>query len=175
MKYKNQKYQAREAHARDCAMKLADLAGWVFALRPELLPIALRDHFYEPSAQLVLIPSAGGNLPGLETGVRETRCTALIVQPGATSMGLATVYFTIVRCGDGRVHWHPALRLWAGVNDDLFLAPDRDCRGLVENCFSVTRRGIQPATTPWTCAVEEGFGFGNADTLMLTPRAPERR
>lgn len=175
MKYKDNVYRAREAHARACAFTLAAHVRWAFASRPELMPPALRDYLCELSAQLILIPWAGGRMGGIEAAVRETRCAAMILEPGATSTGLATIYFTVVRCAGGKVHWHPALRLWANAEGDLFLAPDPDGDDPDGSCFAVRRRGIEPAKTPWSDPVEHGFGFGKADTLMLAPKVPERR
>ncbi|MEW9853899.1 hypothetical protein [Novosphingobium sp. M1R2S20] len=175
MKYKNDVHRAREAHARDCASKLAAHVGWAFASRPELLPPAVRDYFYEPSAQLVLIPWAGERMVGVESAVRETRCTALILEPGATNAGLATSYFTVVRCAGGKVHRHPALRLWASLSDALCLVPDPYGDDPEGSCFAVSRQGIVPAEAPWTNALEHGFGFGNADALMLAAKKLEWR
>ncbi len=175
MKYKNDDYRAREAYARDCAIRLAAHVGWVFASRPELLPPALRDYLCELSAQLILIPWAGGRLPAIEAAVRETRCTALILAPGATNTGLSTIYFTIVRCAAGKVHRHAALRLWANASGDLFLVPDPHGDDPHASCFAMGRQGIVPAEAPWTDPIRHGFGFGNADALMLATKKMEWR
>lgn len=175
MKYKNDDYRAREAYARDCAIRLAAHVGWVFASRPELLPPALRDYLCELSAHLIVIPWAGGRLPSIESAVRETRCAALILEGGATNAGLATIYFTVVRCAAGKVQRDTALRLWANASGDLFLVPDPDGRDPEGSCFAVGRRGIAPADAPWTDPIGHGFGFGNADALMLSTKKMEWR
>lgn len=175
MNYKNDVHPAREAHARDCAIKFAAHVGWVFASRRELLPPGLRDHFCELSAQLILVPWAGGRLLGVEAAVSETRCTALILEPGATNTGFATIYFTVVRCAAGKVQWHTTLRPWANVKGDLFLVPDPDGGDSEGSCFAVDRQGIAPAEAPWTDALEHRFGFGNADALMLETKKMQWR
>lgn len=175
MKYKNDVYRAREAHVRDCAIRLAAYVGWVFASRPELLPAALRDYLCELSAHLIVIPWAGGRLPSIESAVRETRCAALILEAGTTNAGLASIYFTVVRCAAGKVQRHTALRLWANASGYLFLVPDPDGDDPDAGCFTLSRRGVDPAEAPWTGAFEHGFGFSNADALMLATKKMEWR
>lgn len=170
MKYKNNSYLAREAHARDCAMWLAAHVGWVFESRPELLPPALSDYLCELSARLILIPWAGGPLAGLEAAAREIYCTTLVLEPGATNTGTATVYFTVVRCSGGKVQRHTALRLWADIEGSLFLVPDPDGDAPNGDCFAIRPCGIEPAEVPWTNPFEQGFGLGHADTLMLAAK-----
>jgi hypothetical protein len=172
MKYKNIIHRAREAHARDCAIRMAAHVGWVFESRPELLPPAVRDFFCEPSAELILIPWGGGCLAGIETAVRETRCAALLLEPGATNAGLSTIYFTVVRCAGGKLLRHSALRLWANAEDTLFLVPDPDGDDLDACWFRVSERGIDPSEAPWTGPFD--YGFGHADALVHATK-PEWR
>jgi hypothetical protein len=152
------------------ANKLAAYAGWVFSSQPQLLPSIVRDYLCELSAQLLVIPWGGGPLVGVEEAVRETRCTALVVEPGVTKTGLTTVYFKLIRCVGGELQRHTALRLWANQNDDLFLIPDPDGKDAHGSCCAVGRLGIEPAEMPWSGPFEHGFGLGHADALMLATK-----
>lgn len=174
MKYKDQDYLPRQAHARACAAKLARHVGWTLEPNDGLLPPPLCRHGYEPQAHLVLIPCADGPPYRLQYAVSQVRCTALMVEPGSTNAGLPTFYFTLFRCAGGEVHIHRALRLWKGEDGSLFLLPDPDDLDAADRFFTICRRGIAPADAPWRDSAERRTGLERADALMA-PDVAERR
>jgi hypothetical protein len=81
----------------------------------------LREGLTDPACKLTLLPSAGDLPHGLKAAVAETRTDLLIILPGKTTDGLPTFYFTLLRCAGGEVHMHKPLRLWAGIERQLYL------------------------------------------------------
>lgn len=119
-----------------------------------------------PDSKLVLLPS-GGDIPdGVTAAVAEIRTDLLIIRAGATMEGSATFYFTLLRCVGGTVHRHSPLRLWAGGERQLYLVPDSYGDDPQGRCFSL-EKGVQPAERPWGTLIEQGFGLGHGDALLL--------
>jgi hypothetical protein len=168
MKYMNNSDRAHEDYVRQCAMKLADLVGWVFASRPEiLLAPALRRHLYVPTAHLVLIANIDGNYDVSDADLKETRCSTLTFQLDNTTAGHETAYITLNHCSAGEIHRYADWRLWANPTGDLYLVPDPNSDDPASGFFSLTRRGFEPVTTPWANLPEYNFGFLNADLMLF--------
>lgn len=174
MKYKDENYRAREAHARACVDKLTQHIGWTLKCDDGLLPPSLCHHRYEPQAHLVLIPCADGLPYDLRYAVSQVRCTALAVEPGSTNSGLPTFYFTLFRCAGGDVHIHPALRMWKGKDSSLFLVPDPDDLDAADCFFAIRPGEIASADAPWRAGGERRAGLERADALTSSD-VPERR
>src|SRR5690606_33483988 len=104
----------------------------------------------------------------LTEAVRETRTTVLVIEPGSTTDGRPTFYFTVIICRDGKVEKHPAMRLWASLERDLYLVPDPDGTDPEGECWAL-HRGVRAAATPWLTEVERDFGLLHADALLLAP------
>ncbi len=166
MKYKNAEYRASLARAQRAALKLARLACYEHVDDPALLPPPLREGLNIPTRKLVLLPSAGDIPHGVTAAVAETRTDLLIVRAGTTMDGSATFYFTLLRCAGGTVFLHGPLRLWASRERELYLAPDPYGDDPQGQCFTLVL-GMQPAERPWTTPLEQGFGLGHGDALLL--------
>ena len=100
--------------------------------------------------------------------VREIRCMLLIIEPGSNMDGSPTFYFTLLRCVNGQVRWHRALRLWRHWDGGLFLVSDPGDPG-AETEFFVIEQGIRPAERPWASEVDRDFGLRHADAMLLAP------
>ena len=165
MKYKYTEYRTALARAQKAARKLARLACYEHVDDPALLPPPLREGLNVPNRKLVLLPT-GGDIPhGVNAAVAETRTDLLIVRAGATMEGSATFYVTLLRCA-GAVHVHSPLRLWAGIERELYLVPDPFGDNPQGQCFSLAK-GVLPAERPWTIPLEQRFGLIHGDALLL--------
>lgn len=90
MKYKNPDYLARQVRARRGASALGKLAGWNLANYSELIPPALQEYGYDPTADVFVIPWSGRALAPIMAALREVRSTAVLVMPGITTIGTPT-------------------------------------------------------------------------------------
>jgi hypothetical protein len=159
--------RTRHRHALTGALAIAQLAGWQFVHRPELLPPQLADALYDPEADLLLIAWAEGDAFGaVAEALRDIRMTAVMVRPGRTMRGDATLYVSVARCARGQIHWHHGLRVWVNAQDRAWLVPDPDGDDLDGACFRLARAPLQPAGRPWSHPHTHGFGFGNADMQL---------
>jgi len=166
MNYKNAEYRASLARAQKAALTLAKLAGYDHVDDPALLPPPLREGLNIAASRLVLLPSAGDIPHGVTAAVAETRTDLLIIRAGATMEGSGTFYLTLLRCAGGTIFLHGPLRLWASAERQLYLVPDPHGDDPQGQCFSLTK-GVQPAERPWTTPLEQGFGLGHGDALLL--------
>ena len=97
--------RAAHRHAVSGALALARLGDWRFVSRPELLPRLFAEAYYEPEAELVLLAWASGDAFGLVAdALREIRGSAMMVMPGRTITGEATLYVSIAQCARGGLH-----------------------------------------------------------------------
>ena len=167
MKYENDEYRASLAPAQKVALKLAQLASYEHVEEPALLPPALRDGLHVPSRRLTILPSAGEIPRGVTAAVAESRTDLLIVRTGKTMDGSPTVYFKLLHCAGGTVHLHGPLRLWAGIERQLYLVPDPCGDDPQGQCFALAK-GVHPAGRPWSIPLEQGFGLVHGDVLLLT-------
>ncbi len=168
MKYENDEYRSRYACALKAAQNLASLACYGLVDEPAIMPPALKEALNVPSEYLALLPT-GGDYPSLlEEAVRETRSNVLILEPGTTMQGAATICCTLLRCAGGKIHWHRALRLWVGFDRHVYLAPAPDGDDPDGPCF-VIAKGVRSVDTPWTNEIERDFGLSHADALLLAP------
>ncbi len=174
MKYENEEYGARYAHALKAAQNLASLAFYGLVDEPAIMPPALSEALNVPSEYLVLLPTGGDYPFRLEQAVRETRSDVLVVEPDETMQGTPTIYFTLFRCAGGKIHCHRALRLWVGFDRRVYLvpAPGGDDLGGDDPgpCF-VIAKGVRLVDAPWTNEVERGLGLNHADALLQAPLA----
>lgn len=168
MKYPNDKYRAREGRALKAAQNLAAKACYRTFAEPAITPTQLRDALNVPAENLFLLPSGGDHPYRLEQAVREIRCMLLIIEPGSNMDGSPTFYFTLLRCVNGQVRWHRALRLWRHWDGGLFLVSDPGDPG-AETEFFVIEQGIRPAERPWASEVDRDFGLRHADAMLLAP------
>jgi hypothetical protein len=166
MKYPNESYRARYRQAQNAAQNLAELACYEQVSEPVLFPPALRDGLTDPACKLTLLPSAGDLPRALRAAVAETRTDLLIILPGKTTNRLPTFYFTLLRCARGEVHLHEPLRLWAGIERQLYLLPDPHGDDPQGQCF-VLAKGVRLAERPWTNELERDRGLTHGDALLL--------
>jgi len=166
VKYENDEYRAYLARAQRAALSLLALACYEHVDESALLPPALRDGLNVPSRRLTILPSAGEIPNGVTAAVAETRTDLLIVRTGKTMEGSATCYFTLLRCAGGTVHLHGPLRLWAGIERQLYLVPDPCGDDPQGQCFAL-EKGVHPAELPWATPIEQGFGLAHGDVLLL--------
>ena len=168
MIYTTRPDRATHGQAMSGALALAKLAGWRFVGRPELLPRPFADALYDPEADLVLLAWAEGEAFGaVADALRDIRGSAVMVMPGRTTRGEATLYVSIARCSRGQVHWHHGLRLWVNARDDAWLVPDPDSDEPDGACFRLAPAPLRPAAPPWMDLDEKDFGFGNADIQLF--------
>ncbi len=170
MKYKNDDYRARYAHALKAAQNLASLACYGLVDEPAIMPPALREGLNVPAEYLVILPSGGGYPSLLEEAVRETRSNVLILEPGTTMNDASTICCTLLRCAGGKTHWHRMLRLWLGFDRRVYLVPTPDGDDPEGACF-VIAKGVRSVDAPWSNEVERDFGLNHADALLLAPLA----
>src|SRR5690606_13083320 len=104
----------------------------------------------------------------LTNAVRDARTTVLLIEPGSTTDGKSTFYFTVIICRHGKVEHHPAMRLWASVERKLYLVPDPDGGEPEGECF-VLDRGVRAAPLPTPTEIERDFGLMHADAVLLAP------
>lgn len=168
MKYKNDEYRARERGALKAAQNLAGYTCYRTFGEPAITPPQLRDALQVPQENLFLLPSGGDYPYGLEKAVQETRSALLIVEPGSAMDGSPTFYFTLLRCADGQVRWHRALRLWLRPEGELFLVPDPEDPGAEGDVFKFDR-GIRLAETPWADDFDRDYGLRHASEMLLAP------
>jgi|GEM_PF-3734544 len=168
MKYENNEYRSRFARALKAAQNLVTLASYRLEDDPVLLPRALREGLNVSDESLTLIPSGGTYPYRLAEAVRETRTAVLIIEPGKTIEGAPTIYFTLVRCARGEVHWHRTLRLWVGPEHDLFLVPAPVVSEPGGLSFMMYRR-VRPAETPWVDDRDRDLGLRQGDALLMAP------
>jgi hypothetical protein len=168
MKYKNDEYRAREARAQKGAANLLTLTGYWILGEPVLLHPALQEGLNVTAENLVILPSGGDYPYRLVEAVRETRSTALIIEPGATTAGSSTFYFTLLRCAGGTEHWHRALRLWVDIDRRPYLVPAPDGDEPEGQCFAIDK-GVRPVDRPWKHEVDLEFGLRHADAVLQTP------
>ena len=168
MIYPTRANRANHSYALSGALALAKLAGWRFVVRPELLPRPFGDALYDPEADLVLLAWAEGEAFGaVADALRDIRVSAVMVMPGRTTRGEATLYVSLARCARGEVHWHHGLRLWVNAGDDAWLVPDPDGDEPDGACFRLARAPLRPAAPPWMDLDERDFGFSNADIQLV--------
>jgi len=168
MKYKNEEYRAREGGALKAAQNLAIRACYRTFSDPAITPTELQDALNVPAENLFLLPCGGAHPYRIEQAVRDLRCSLLIIESGSTMDGSPTFYFTLLRCVNGQVRWHRALRLWMHWDEGLFLVPDPEDAG-AEAEFFVLDRGVRPAKRPWPNDIERDFGLRHADAMLLAP------
>ena len=168
MIYATRANRANHSHALSGALGLAKLAGWRFVVRLELLLLPFGDALYDPEADLVVLAWAEGEAFGpVADALRDLRVSAVMVMPGRTTRGEATLYVSLARCARGTVHWHHGLRLWVNAQDDAWLVPDPDGDEPDAACFRLARAPLRPTTPPWVDLHEQDFGFGNADLQLF--------
>lgn len=168
MKYPNDEYRARYARAYKACQILASMMCYRTEEAPAFIPPPLREGMNVPAENLCLLPTADGYPYDLTKAVRETRTTVLLIEPGSTTDGRPTFYFTVIICRAGEVEHHPAMRLWASLERKLYLAPDPDGGDPEGECFGL-HRGVRAAAAPWPSTVERNFGLLHADALLLAP------
>lgn len=168
MKYKNDEHRARERGALKAAQNLARHTCYRTFGDPAITPPQLQDALQVPQENLFLLPSGGDYPYGLEKAVLETRCKLLIIEPGSTMEGLPTFYFTLLRCVEGQVRWHRALRLWLRPEGELFLVSDPDDPEADGAVFKFDQ-GIRPAETPWLDLFGREYGLHHANKMLLAP------
>lgn len=169
MKYKNNEYTARETRAQKGAVNLLRVIDWRIKGEPALLPPVLQEGLNAPDANLVILASGGSYPHELKAAARETRATILIIEPGSTSTGSGTYYFTLVRCVRGEVHWTRALRLWVAFDRKPHLVPDVHSDSADGACFALDARGVAIVAPPWRDAADCEFGVRRADAILLAP------
>ncbi|EMD83317.1 hypothetical protein [Pacificimonas flava] len=170
MKYPTPADRAKLARIEACAERLAEHLAWKPIARPELLPPPLRSYRYEPSADLILIPSVDERIPRVLAGIRSLRCTALMVECGSRTDGRATLYCVLICCVRGREYTHAELRLWASETGDLFLVADPDGTEPDGASYALRRCRIEPADVPFANARDLERGLARAEALLLTER-----
>lgn len=168
MKYKNPDYLARQVRARRGASALGKLAGWNLANYSELIPPALQEYGYDPTADVFVIPWSGRALAPIMAALREVRSTAVLVMPGMTTIGTPTYYFSVIGWTKGEVCRHDQLRLWSLDERSFWLSSDFD-GGSSHGCgYELASAPLHPAMSPpWRDEHEHGFGFGCADILLM--------
>ncbi len=166
MKYPTPEFRARYARALKAATNLAAAAMYRTDKVSAFMPRPLRESINVPDENLCLLPSADGYPYHLGEAVRETRTTVLVIEPGSTTAGKPTFYFTAVICRAGKVEWHPAKRLWASIERKLFLVPDPDGEKPKSECFAL-ERGVREAPLPWSNEAERDLGLMHGDALLL--------
>lgn len=164
---KNENDRAREARAQKGAASFLRLVEWQSQGSSALLPPALRAGLYVADADLVVLPSAGNYPFKLDAAVRETRVSALIIEPGSSSIGTPTYYFTLVRRVAGEIRWSRALRFWVGPELKPYLVPDTFSTNPDGECFALEARGVSVVPAPWSGPFEHDLGIGTADSLLL--------
>ncbi|EMD81904.1 hypothetical protein [Pacificimonas flava] len=162
------RYCAEQARVEACAERLADHLNWKPVPIPELLPPVLRTYRYEPSAHLLLMPSAAASIPRLLGGIRQFRCTGLVLERGSRVDGGPTLYCVLIRCLQGKEHAHTELRIWASEEGELFLVPDPDGTEPDSPCYALSRYRIEPAAAPYADARAQDHGLVRAETVLLT-------
>ena len=169
MKYKNEEYRAREAEARKGASTLIRLAGFEPVDELALLPPALREGIYIGAPHLLILPSGGDYPYRLESAAAEIRLNVLIVEPGVTTPGNPTFYFSLLRPAGGRMHWHRALRLWIDRDGAPFLVPDRFSETPQGPRFELLPNVLRLSEEPSSQSGRFDLGMRVADALMLAP------
>src|SRR5690606_16975472 len=96
------------------------------AVKPNTAIFHLRQLGFEPNRQLVGMVTRALYPYDLTEAVRETRTTVLVIEPGSTTDGRPTFYFTVIICRGGKVEKHPAMRLWVSLERQCYLVPDPD-------------------------------------------------
>jgi hypothetical protein len=168
MKYENYQYRARYEQALKATQNLARVARYRLDREPAILPPELADALCAPEAYLIFLPSGGDYPFKLEKAVRETLSTVLLVEPGSTTQGTLTFYFTLLRHSDDKTQWHRAMRLWIDSEQRLFLIPDPDGEEPQDICFRI-EHGVRPSQLPYSHEIERDFGLSQADALLLEP------
>jgi hypothetical protein len=168
MKYPTPEYRSRYARALKAATNLASAAMYRTDRTPAFMPRQLRESMNVPDENLCLLPLAGSYPYGLDRAVRETRTTVLVIEPGSTMAGTPTFYVTVIICRAGKVEWHPARRLWASSERQLFLVPDPEGDEPGGECFALDR-GVRAANVPWSNEAERALGLLHGDALLLAP------
>ncbi len=168
MKYPTEESRARYARA----YKAGHILGSMLCYRTEeaqaYMPPALQEGVNFPAENLCLVPTADGYPYDLTEAVRETRTTVLVIEPGSTTDGRPTFYFTVIICRAGKVEKHPAMRLWVNLERLCYLVPDPDGGDAHGECF-VLNRGVRGAAAPWANEAERNFGLLHADAILLAP------
>lgn len=169
MKYKNADYLARQERAQRAVSAVAKLAGWTFEDHGEVMPPALRPYRYCPTADVILIPWCGGHFSPILNALREIRCTVLLVMPGVTTIGTSTLYVSVIGWAKGEMCRHDELRLWSVDGRSFWLLPDPEGGSPDGPGFDLASGQLRPVMVrPWNDEYESGFGFGHADSVLMS-------
>jgi len=167
MKNENDKSRARYARAYKAVQTLCSMLCYRTEQAAAFMPRPLQEGVNFPAENLCLLPTADGYTYDLTDAVRETRTAVLVVEPGSTTDGRPTFYFTLILCRNGEVEQHSAMRLWVSIDKKFYLVPDPDGGDPDGECFALDR-GVRTAAAPWPTTVDRIFGLAHADALLLT-------
>lgn len=168
MKYPTEESRARYARARKACQNLSSVLCYRIDEAQAYMPRPLQEGVNFPAENLCLVPTADGYPYDLTEAVRETLTTVLVIEPGSTTGGRSTFYFTVIICRGGKVEKHPAMRLWVSLERQCYLVPDPDGGNADGECF-VLNRGVRATASPWPTEIEREFGLLHADALLLAP------
>lgn len=170
MKYRDAEVLAALERSRNAGLILAQLVGWDVSSANDVLLSGFGEGIYAPQADLLIaFRSHIGRRDNSARCIQETRHSVLFLQVGKSQFGSCTIYMSLSRCAEGRIHWHDELRLWTrGKERECWLLPDPEGSYADGAAFRLGAFPLRPTSErPWKNQREHDFGFGCADTLLI--------
>lgn len=166
MKYKNAAYRAEEARAVEALHSIAALAGWQFAPADLLIPIYHDPYFYEPRANLLIVPGVEGWPVEITKAQRDLPLSAMLISIGKTNGRRPALYASVRQCVGGKIREHNCMRFWLGERNDLWLLTDPSAHDPKPVRARFHPSGLTIDTKGWWDEGELQAGLTRAHTLV---------